>query len=92
MIPLRIRAMLLAGNRIFAAGVPDDLDPDDPLAAFEGRKGASLQVFSATDGSPIATYPLPEQPAFDGLSAAGGRLYLTTQDGKVLCFGNAAVE
>ena len=39
MIPLRIRAMVLAGDRLFAAGTPDVVDPDDPLAAFEGRQG-----------------------------------------------------
>ena len=28
--------------------------------------------------------------AFDGLSAAAGRLYLATGDAKVICFGSAA--
>jgi outer membrane protein assembly factor BamB len=89
LIPLRIRAMVLAGDRIFAAGPPDVLDPKDPLAAFEGRAGASLQVFSTKDGSQIKSYPLKSEPAFDGMSAAGGKLYLVTNDGKVICFGPA---
>jgi len=88
MIPLRVRAMLLAGDHLFAAGPPDVLDPDDPLAAFEGRKGVLLQVFSADDGSLVKSQPLPSLPAFDGLSAADGRLYLATADGKVICFGS----
>ncbi|MFC1596798.1 PQQ-binding-like beta-propeller repeat protein [Planctomycetota bacterium] len=87
MIPLRVRAMLLTGDHLFTAGTPDVLDPADPLAAFEGRKGASLQVFSTKDGSLVNSQPLPSLPAFDGLSAAGGRLYLATGDGKVICFG-----
>ena len=66
------------------------VDPKDPLAAFEGRKGAALQVFSAEDGSRLKSYPLPSPPAFDGLSAAGGRLYLATLDGKLICFGGPA--
>ena len=90
MIPLRIRAMVLAGDHLFAAGPPDVLDPEDPLAAFEGRKGALLQVFSATDGSLVNSHRLSSLPAFDGLSAAAGRLYLATRDGKVICFGDAA--
>jgi len=92
MIPLRIRAMVLAGDRLFAAGTPDVLDPKDPLAAFQGRKGALLQVFSAKDGSLVKSYSLPSPPAFDGLSAAAGRLYLACRDGKVICFGDAVRE
>ncbi len=92
MIPLRIRAMVLAGDRLFAAGTPDVLDPADPLAAFEGRSGAMLNVFSAQDGSLLKSHKLSSLPAFDGLSAAGGRLYLATGDGKVICFGEATGE
>ena len=87
MVPLRIRAMVLSGNRLFAAGTPDVLDPKDPLAALEGRSGAQLHVYAAEDGALVESYPLSSLPAFDGLSAANGRLYLATQDGKVVCFG-----
>jgi hypothetical protein len=89
MIPLRIRAMVLAGDRLFAAGTPDVVDEADPLAAFEGRSGALLQVFSAKDGSLLQSQSIESLPAFDGLSAAAGRLYLATRDGKVICFGGA---
>jgi len=87
MVPLRIRAMVVAGDRLFAAGMPDVVDPEDPPAAIEGRRGASLQVFSTKDGSLIHSQKLTSPPAFDGLSAAKGRLYLATLDGKVICFG-----
>jgi len=89
MIPLRIRAMLLADDRLFVVGTPDVLDPEDPTAALEGRKGALLQVFSTKDGSLLKSHSIKSAPAFDGLSAAHRRLYLTTSDGKVLCFGVA---
>jgi len=85
MIPVRIRAMVLAGDRLFAAGPPDVLDPKDPLGAFEGRKGARLVVFSAKDGSQVTSYKLSSPPAFDGMIAARGSLYITTTDGKLLC-------
>lgn len=88
MVPLRIRAMVLADDLLFAAGLPDQVDPDDPLAAFEGRLGALLQVFSANDGALRSSYRLCSPPAFDGLSASAGRLYLATQDGNLLCLGN----
>ena len=63
MVPVRIRAMVLAGDRLFAAGVPDVVDEKDPLAAFEGRKGGLLQVFSAADGSLLNSYSLSSVPA-----------------------------
>ncbi len=86
MIPTRVRALLLAGDCLFAAGVPDKVPPADPLASFEGRLGGVLQVFSTKDGQLLATYHLDSAPAFDGLSAAHGRLYLTTLDDKLICF------
>jgi hypothetical protein len=86
MVPIRIRAMVLAGGRLFAAGLPDVVDEKDPLAAFEGRKGATLQAFSAKNGKPEGkALTLTSPPAFDGLVAARGRLYLATQDGRLIC-------
>jgi hypothetical protein len=92
LIPLRIRAMVLAGDHLFAAGMPDVVDPEDPAGSFEGRSGAQLQIFSTEDGALVDSLDLPSPPAFDGLSAANGRLYLTTQDGKLICFGNGGGE
>ena len=52
-VPLRVCAMLLAGSparRLFVAGVPDEVAPDDPLAFIEGRRGAKLLVLDADSG------------------------------------------
>jgi len=86
-VPVRIRAMALAGGRLFVAGPPDVVDRDDPMAAFEGRKGALLQAYSADDGTVLNELRLDAPPVFDGLAAASGRLYLSTTDGRVLCLG-----
>ena len=83
-LPLRIRSMVLAGGTLFVAGVPDVVDPADPLAALEGRKGAKLQAYSAVDGRKLDEYQLKAPPVFDGLIAAGGRLYWSTTDGRVV--------
>ena len=37
-VPIRVRAMALAGETLFVAGPPDVVPQDDPLAAFEGRQ------------------------------------------------------
>jgi outer membrane protein assembly factor BamB len=85
-VPLRIRAMVAAGNALFVAGAPDVLDPKDIMGAFEGRKGASLWAVSKTDGKKLAEYKLDFPPVFDGLIAADGRLFVVTTDGSVRCF------
>ncbi len=87
MAPVRVRAMVLAGDRLIVAGPPDVVDADDPYAALEGRNGAVLQVHSAASGEVLASQKLASAPVFDGLSAAGARLYLATADGKVMCLG-----
>lgn len=86
-LPVRIRAMVKAGDTIFVAGAPDVLDEKDPYAAFEGRKGASLVAVSAKDGKKLSEQPLGAPPVFDGLIAAGGRLLVALEDGSLLCLG-----
>jgi len=86
-VPLRIRAMVLADDKLFIAGPPDVVPDGDPLAAFEGRAGAGLWAVSASNGQKLAEVQrLDSPPAYDGLIAAAGRLYLTTTDGQVSCF------
>lgn len=85
MIPLRVRAMVLAADRLFVSGPPDVVEQRDPYAAFEGRKGAMLQVFSASDGALLKEHPLTSPPVFDGMAAANGRLYLSTKAARVVC-------
>jgi len=84
-VPVRVVAMVLAGERLYIAGPPDVVPPEDPLAAFEGRMGARLWVVSATDGKKLAEYELDRVPVFDGMIAARGRLYVVTADGQLVC-------
>ena len=101
--PVLARAMVLTGKTLFVAGPPDVSDevrafykPDDPEvhdalarqeAAFENRKGGLLLAVSASDGKELARYPLDSVPVWDGMAAAGGRLFMATMDGKVMCLG-----
>jgi outer membrane protein assembly factor BamB len=85
-IPVRGNAMALAGEVLFVAGTPDTIDPRDPLAAFEGRKGGVLCAMSASDGTKLAQYELESPPVLDGVAAADGRLYVAQTDGNVICF------
>ncbi len=85
-VPVRAQALVLAGDKLFVAGAPDILKPDDPLASFEGRAGGKLWAMSAKDGRRLAEYELDSPPIFDGLIAARGRLYLCTKNGNLICF------
>lgn len=84
-VPVRIRAMLVAGSTLFIAGTPDVVDADDPWSAIDGRKGGVLWAVSAADGAKLAETTLDAPPIFDGLAAAGGRLYISTTRGTLVC-------
>jgi hypothetical protein len=95
------RALVLAGGTLFVAGPPDVADEEatltrigDPQTAAElaeqaasmaGRRGGLLVAVSAQDGRKLAAYRLESMPVFDGMAAAGGRLFLSMAGGTVLC-------
>ena len=94
---LTVRAMVLAGDRLAVAG-PVDLGKKTPkllsfanepeaLAAFKGQKGIYLRIASAADGGKISQTGLSAMPVFDGMSAAGGKVYISLKNGSVVCFG-----
>jgi outer membrane protein assembly factor BamB len=85
-VPLRVTSLVLAGETLFAAGTPDTIDPDEPWAAYEGKRGGALLAIAGDDGRVLAEYKLDSPAVLDGLSAAHGRLYVSSADGKVLCF------
>jgi outer membrane protein assembly factor BamB len=86
-VPVRIRAMVLANQRLYFAGPPDIVDKDDPMAAFEGRMGGRLWVVSTSDGEKLAEYEFDSPPVLDGIMAAQGRLYVAARDGRLTCMG-----
>lgn len=85
-LPVRIEAMALAAEVLFAAGKPDVLDPDDPLAALEGRKGGALMSIDPASGERLWQAAIDSPPRFDGMAVAGEGLYLATEDGRLVCF------
>ena len=74
-------------KRLFVAGQPDEIDPDDPHSTFEGRRGARLLALSGESGEVVAEHKLDAVPVWDGMIAYRGRLYLTLRHGGVLCLG-----
>ena len=85
-LPLRTRAMVLAGEHLLLAGWPDKVPESDPYGAFEGRLGGELRVISTQDGSEKTYHALKVPPVFDGLIAADGKLFMSLTDGTVCCW------
>jgi len=85
-VPLRVTSLVLAGETLFAAGTPDTIDPDEPWAAYEEKRGGALLAIASDDGRVLAEFKLDSPAVLDGLSAAHGRLYVSSANGKVLCF------
>ncbi|NQT39773.1 MAG: PQQ-binding-like beta-propeller repeat protein, partial [Planctomycetes bacterium] len=94
---LTARAMVLAADRLVVAG-PVDLgektegilsfkNEPEALAAFQGQKDICLRIISTADGKTISECKLDALPVFDGMSAAGGKIYVSLKDGTVVCFG-----
>jgi outer membrane protein assembly factor BamB len=95
------RAMVLADQTLFVAGPPDVVDEEhiwgrtlEPevqeklraqSAALQGQAGSLLWAMSASDGRKLAEYKLESVPAWDGMAAANGRLYLSLKSGRVVC-------
>lgn len=52
-----------------------------------GAEGAVLRVASIEDGQTVADHRLDSLPVWDGMAAAHGRLYLSTEDGSIICLG-----
>ncbi len=55
--------------------------------ALNGSDGAMLLVVNTDTGQVEQGAQLTSLPAWDSLAAAGGQLFLSTLDGKVICFG-----
>jgi hypothetical protein len=67
------RAMLHAGDKVVVAG--------------RNKEGGFMRIFSAQDGAAMDEKPLEASPVWDGLAAAGGRLYLSLENGTIVSFG-----
>jgi hypothetical protein len=77
-----MKAILHAGDQVYVAV---HTNPADSSAG-------QLWLFSATDGVAQGTIPLGAAPKFDGMAAAGSRLYVATQDGRILCLAQGPVS
>jgi hypothetical protein len=67
--------LIRAGDRLYLGG-----GQRDGSAGF-------VQVLDAASGKLLAEHALPSRVVECGLAAAGGRLFVTCEDGTVACLG-----
>jgi hypothetical protein len=75
-------------QRIVSGDTSVNVKLEEQDRALDGEQGAKLQVISAKDGTKIGELKLNSLPTWDGMATAYGRIYLTTIDGRVSCYGN----
>ena len=73
---VRFESMVLAAEDLILAG-------SDRSANHE----AVLWVLNAQDGAKRAEMPLGVRPSAEGLAVAYGKLYMSTRDGRMTCWG-----
>jgi outer membrane protein assembly factor BamB len=82
--PIVVRAMVLAGHTLFAAG-PVMEGADEPR--FDENAPAELIAVDTKDGRTLSRRSIEAQPVFDGMAAADGKIYVSTVDGRIVCLG-----
>jgi len=78
-LDFRVTALVRAGDILFAAGMPDVIDPK------HGSEGVLVAV-SAEDGVILARCKLAAPTVWDGLAVAGGTLYAALDNGSIVAF------
>ena len=76
---VRLRGIALTADRAYVAGLL-------PTAKNE-ELDYMVQSYSLADGRLLAEAKIGGSPVHDGVAIAGGRVYISMQDGRLLCFG-----
>ncbi|NOY79901.1 MAG: PQQ-binding-like beta-propeller repeat protein [Kiritimatiellaeota bacterium] len=87
-IGMAVRALVLAGKDLFAAGPLGDVR--ESRKAFRGENGAALKVIVPETGELRIAWRLPAPPVFDGMAAAEGRLFVALTDGTLACLAEGS--
>jgi hypothetical protein len=82
-VPVRGRALVLAGSTLFLGGAPDEVAKGDPFATFDADCPGVLLAVSAGTGEELASHRLTAPPVWNGMAAADGRLYVATMNGRL---------
>jgi outer membrane protein assembly factor BamB len=80
---IEARAMAVTGNHVLIAGPKGKTVFSE--AAFRGEEGVALQILDKDTGNAVQEISLPAIPTFDGLIAALDHVYVSLEDGNIVC-------
>ena len=83
------RAMVLAGDTLLLAGRADEFAIELKTGRASGRDARStvLRAYAAKTGKRVSETALESAPVFDGLAAAYGDVFVSIENGKLVCLG-----
>jgi outer membrane protein assembly factor BamB len=85
-VPIRVESMVAAGGEtLLLAGTPDIVDPEDPWAAIEGKKGGLLWALETEKGEKLTEMKLDSSPVFDGVIVHDGKIFMGLRNGEIVC-------
>ncbi len=82
--PLIVTAMAATGAHVYFAGMPDEIDADDPLLNYEGRGKGLLMILNKRTGDLESTITLPAAVAFNGIAVTGQELLVSLKNGTLM--------
>ena len=85
--PIGPFSMVIAGKKLLLAGFVDAIDPTDPWANIEGRKGSALWLLSKKNGRTLSQYSLETLPVWNGMAAANRKVFISFRNGRLACMG-----
>jgi hypothetical protein len=86
-LPVYPRAMVKAADRLLVAGPPDPKTPNGEAlyASWTGQSGGTLLAIAPETGKIQEELQLDSPPVWDGMAAAGGRVFISLMNGAVVC-------
>ncbi len=73
-----VKSMVLTDEKLFVAGRLNGFDP----------KSNAVRAYTVADGKQSAEYSIGSPVIHECLSVAGDKLYVSTQDGRLICLGD----
>ncbi len=102
-VPIMVQGMVLADKTLFIAGAPDLVDEENAFRtiadeatrrklheqndALNGKKGGLIWAVDVRSGDKLVEIKTDSLPVWDGLIATQGSLYMVTQDGRIIRYG-----
>jgi outer membrane protein assembly factor BamB/SAM-dependent methyltransferase len=86
--PLEAAGAMITGEKVLWLAGKAWVEPStNVIAAIAPAPSGTMVAVSIADGSQLGKWDFVGGVTFEGLSAAGGRVYLAQDDGTVRCFG-----